>query len=381
MARRLFEDDTQPKVRSTPPPAGSPAGQPSTPPPPIRTTAPRRSGRRWLLWLTILFLLLIIGLLAGLLGLRPDLVGLMRVADWQSTNAAVVSTVAILEATSAAQQQRDVNLLNTQVSLDNYSALLGQTETQQVINDFSTLTAISVNSEQQATQAAQNFAATQAALQQLSTQVQQEFMATQAAITGSLATIQANQPQQNIVIMDGDFVRGTETINNASPSPVWAVSDTGALIAQAANSTILTRRSSYPQQFTLNIGLIAAPTSSYYDILVGMSGTSGSMIRIYHDSTQVTSAALYTIDFAQLHQPDGILVGESLALATAQGLNLPGRDIAVTVKADVQMLTVEVNGTLAFQTQTPTPPADGAVGVQLRSGAQLQILQVLSGAF
>ncbi len=394
MARRLFEDDTQPKVKPTSPPntGQPPAGPPAPPPsgtgrvppnPPIRVTEKRRSGGRWLLWLTILFLLLIIGLLSGLLSMRPDLVGLMRIADWQSTNVGVLSTVSILEATSIAQQQRDINLLNTQVSLDNYSALLGQTETQQVINDFSTLTAVAVNSELQATRAAENFAATQAALQQLSTQVQQEFLATQAAISGSLATIQANQPQQNILIVDGDFVRGTESINSASPSPVWAVSDTGALIAQAANSTVLTRRSSYPQQFTVNIGLVAGSTSSYYDVLLGMNRdtNTGSLLRIYHDSTQVTSVSLYAIDFARLNQPDGILVDDNQALVSAQSLNLPGRDIAVMISINGQDITVEVNGTPALQTKTPTPSSAGSIGVQLRSGAQLQVLQVLSGAF
>jgi hypothetical protein len=241
VARKLFEDDTEPKAKSSP--QGNTVAQPaSLPPNPSRSTPltpagtnplPTKStGRqdktsrsgcgRWAHWFLILFLLLVVGLLFGLLNLRPDLVGLIRIADWRSTNAAVISTVSVLETTNAAQQQRDANLLNTQVSLDNYSALLAQTETQQAVNSFSTLTAVAVVNAQQATRAAEDFAATQSALQQLSTQVQQEFEATQAAITGSLATIEANQPPQNILIVDGDFVRGSESINNASPSLVWA---------------------------------------------------------------------------------------------------------------------------------------------------------------
>jgi hypothetical protein len=334
------------------------------------------------LWLFILFLLLVIGFLFALLNIRPDLVGLMRIADWRSTNAAVFSTVSVLDATNAAQQQRDANLLNTQVSLDNFSALLGQTETQQVVNNFSTITAIAAVNAQQATRAAEDFAATQAALQQLSTRVQQEFEATQAAITGSLATIEANQPPQNILILDGDFVRGSESLNNASPSPVWAASETGALIAQTANATVLTQRSSYPEAFMVNVGIVTAGSSTYYDILLGMSETAtGTTIRVYHDGSKVTNAALFTVSFRDLTQPDGILVNDAEALAAVSSLNLDGRDIAVEARIDGQTLQVEINGVMAFETQTPTLLSQGAIGVQLRSGAQLQVLQVLPGVF
>lgn len=387
MARKLFEDDTDPKASTASTAPKQNIQPPVTPPPPgkhspLPQNRQNRRGGRWALWLLILFLLIVIGFLFALLNLRPDVVGLMRVADWRSTNASVLSTVGALETINAAQQQRDINLLNTQVSLDNFSALLAQTETQQAVNDFSTLTAVAVGNAQQATRAALDFAATQAALQQLSTQVQQEFLATQSALSGSLATIQANQPLQNILILNGDFVRGSETVNNASPSTVWAISDTGALIAQTPNATILTRRSSYPQNFTVNIGIIAANTTSYYDVLIGINeSTSGSLLRIYHDSAQVTSAALYNIRFQDLGQADGVLVNEAQALASAPSLNLVGREIGVMVRVESRNLIVEINGTPAFETQTPTLPSEGAVGVQLRSGAQLQVLQVLPGNF
>lgn len=326
--------------------------------------------------------MLVIGFLFTLLNIRPDLVGLMRVVDYRSTSAALVSTVNILGATNSAQEQRNVDLLNTQVSLDNFSALLGQTETQQVFNNLSTITALAVGNAQQATRAAEDFAATQAALQQLSTQVQQEFEATQAAITGSLATIEANQPPTNILILDGDFVRGTEGTNRASPSSVWAASDTGALIAQTPNATVLTRQSSYPQEFLVNVGIVAADTSTYYDILLGISENGvGTTIRIYHDGTQVTNAALYAVSFRDLASADGILVNDSQSLASAASLNLPDREIALTARVEEQNLTVDINGVPVFETQTPTPLSEGAIGVQLRSGAQLQVLQVLPGAF
>lgn len=96
-----------------------------------------------------------------------------------------------LQATEAAL---NIGLQSTQSALSSNQALLNQTATQSQRFVLATLTAQAVQNEQQRTQIALDYAATQVALQQNATQVELNFQATQAALGNNPAAVNQNTP-------------------------------------------------------------------------------------------------------------------------------------------------------------------------------------------
>ncbi|HEX2618597.1 MAG TPA: hypothetical protein VHL11_00585, partial [Phototrophicaceae bacterium] len=294
------------------------------------------SGGRILLWLLILILLLAFGTVVTIITRKPGFLGLIQIADSHQTESAIQGTMLALQATDQQNQQRDLDLLNTQAALDNFSSRLAQTETQQTVNNNSTLTAVALANEAQATQAALNFAGTQAALQQISTQIQLEFEATQTALSGSFATIEAagNHPQQNVLILNGDFIRGVETSGGQFPvsSPSWAISDTGALVAQTDNATALTQQTMFVNGYTLNIRFTIPSVPAVYDGLFGIDDNGkGYALRLYYNGTQVEKAALFAIDSHDFGNETGLVIDENTALNIASGLGLSGSEFSLEI--------------------------------------------------
>ncbi|MBC8170298.1 MAG: hypothetical protein H7X77_01440 [Anaerolineae bacterium] len=334
---------------------------------------------RALLWLLVLVLLLTIGLLVTIITTRPGTVGLIAIVDLQQTDNAVQFTVAALQATDQSNQQHDLDLQNTQAALNNFASRLSQIETQQAVNDQSTLTAVALANAAQATQAAVSFASTQAALQQIGTQIQQDFEATQTALSDSFATIEANRPPQHILLLEGDFIRGVETTQGQFlTSSAWALSDTGALIAQADNAVALTRLPVTNNAYTVNTRFTATPSAGNYYVIFGLiENAGGYVLRLSYDGTQIYNAALFAINASDLNQSGGIVVDEAAALNIASALVLPGNEITIEIRVDEAQVNASVNGLLLFTTQMPVTPLTGTAGIQLRTGAQLQILQVI----
>lgn len=343
---------------------------------------PRRSNTliRLLLWLLILVMLMTISLLVTLITTRPGTLGLIAIVDLEATNSAVQATVVALQSTDQGNQQRNLDLQNTQAALNNFASRLSQTETQQAVNDQSTLTAVALANAAQATQAAVNFAGTQAALQQIGTQIQQDFEATQTALSASFATIEANRPAQHILMLEGDFIRGVETAAQGQylSSPAWALADTGNLIAQADNALALTKYPVLNNAYTINARFTAAPAAGNYYVIFGLGENAGGYaLRLAYDGVQVYNAALFAINAADLNRPEGVIVDEVAALNIASGLRLSGNEVSVEIRVDGGQVNASVNGTSLFIAQMPVTPLTGTAGIQLRTGAQLQVLQVI----
>jgi hypothetical protein len=336
VSRKLFEEDaTQPRQR--------------------------RNRIRVLLWLLVLLLLVTIATLVTLITVKPDLVGLVRAVDMRQTDSAVQSTFIALQLTDQNNLQRELNVQNTQAALDNFASRLAQTETQQIINSDTTATAVAIANAQQATRAAQDFQSTQAALQQISTQIQEEFEATQTALNSSFATIEANRPPENVMILDGNFVRGVEAAASIPPTTAWAVSDRGILIAQIDDATALIRPVLTPLHYTINARITPKSTQADYDILLALvEDQTGYILRLYHDGEQLTGAALMPGD-------------ESVVLSEVNNLTLTASELAVEVLIDNSQIQAVVNG-LPLLTLVVADLNQGMSGVRLPAGAQLQTL-------
>lgn len=97
------------------------------------------------------------------------------------------------DANAVAATQNALVALSTLAALNNEGALLAQTATQSARFALATRTADALNSAQQMTQVALDYAATQARLQQNATQVEIDFRATRAALDRAATAV--NQPQ------------------------------------------------------------------------------------------------------------------------------------------------------------------------------------------
>lgn len=97
------------------------------------------------------------------------------------------------DANAVAATQNALVALGTLAALNNESALLAQTATQSARFGLATRTADALNSAQQMTQVALDYAATQARLMQNATQVEIDFRATRAALDRAATAV--NQPQ------------------------------------------------------------------------------------------------------------------------------------------------------------------------------------------
>jgi hypothetical protein len=339
-------------------------------------TQPRtkRNRIRILLWLLVLLMLITIATLVTLITLQPNLVGLMPIADFSRTNSAVQSTAIALQATDQINLQRGLDLQNTEAALGNFASRLAQTETQQVINGNTTSTAIALANAAQATQAAQDFQGTQSALRQESTRIQQQFEATQTALAQRFATIEANRPAENVTLLNGNFVRGVESAEQITPSIAWGTSDTGTLIAQADNATALLRPATTPPNYTINARITPKREAANYDVLLGViEGGGGYTLRLYHNGTQLTGAALLPINSAEFINPNGLPVDDSTAVAVIRDLTLTASELAVEILVNGTEVRATVNGLTLFTTQIPDLSA-GMIGVQLREESQLQTL-------
>lgn len=97
------------------------------------------------------------------------------------------------DANAVAATQNALVALGTLAALNNEGALLAQTATQSARFALATRTADALNSAQQMTQVALDYAATQARLMQNATQVEIDFRATRAALDRAATAV--NQPQ------------------------------------------------------------------------------------------------------------------------------------------------------------------------------------------
>jgi hypothetical protein len=314
----------------------------------------------------------------------------MRIVDFAQTNAAfngtINGTISALQITAQRQQQRELDFQSTQAALGNFALRLGQTETQQAINVQSTSTAVALGNAQQATQAALNFASTQAALQQTSTQIQRDFMATQTALGSSFATIAANRPAHNVMILNGDFIAGQENADLVQMplSSAWARSDTGALIAQTDHATLFVRHLTAMPNYTVKLRFTATASPKAYDVLLGVTETQpGYTLRLVYDGVQITSAAMYPADFRSLTLDSGLIIDPNTVLMVVTGLTLSpiNNDYNLEVQIDGTNVQASLNTLPILALQVTQPPSilnsELRVGVQFGIGAQLRELRLI----
>jgi hypothetical protein len=333
---------------------------------------------RTVLWIVILLLLLAFGLLAALVQMRPDLIGLARIVDQDATAVAVGGTINALEQTAQANeaaiqanQAEALALQSTRAVLVNQANLISQTETQQAVNQASTATAAALQSAQQATQAALNLAATQQALQLAATQVQLDFFATQTALFESFPG-PTPTPLPNLTYLDEDFVNSPETINwQALPVLAgWGVTSDGRLIAQVDNATLLTTRTQFGPAYALNVEWVPiSGVEAHYDILLGIRPTtdnqqmSGLVLRLTHDGQSLIGADLYALPGAPLTVDGRTNLEGATLILSAGDRNIAATQIALRLEIRGETLNILINGE-SIMTVGMAEPITGALGVQ-----------------
>lgn len=356
---------------------------------------PRARRHRWLLWLLVLLLLGSFALVTGLVVYQPGALGLARIPDLRASDEAAAArirqTEQALDATAAALTDRDQASLDrdralqgTLAALANRENLLGQTLTQQALNDSATRTAVVVINAQQATQAAQAVAATQAALVQTATAVQRDFEATQTALLSQLPTA-VPPPPASLLTLDAGFVTGGEA-NRWDAVPLvegWALTDANALLARLPGATLLTAWGDFGE----NYGLLAdmtppadTTTPTDYVVLFGLDQT-GHALYITVERGAVTQVAIYEVGAQSVMaaQPDGLTPQPERLRALVRGLAIPADRVAVRLDITGGTVRVTINDQPLTDADLALPVMRvvGAVGVRLPVGAQVLRLRVL----
>lgn len=127
------------------------------------------------------------------------------------------------DANAVAATQNALVALGTLAALNNEGALLAQTATQSARFALATRTADALNSAQQMTQVALDYAATQARLMQNATQVEIDFRATRAALDRAATAV--NQPQGSSNL-SGDASAALLAAPTTTPTPTASASPT-----------------------------------------------------------------------------------------------------------------------------------------------------------
>ena len=371
----ISEDTTRHRTPSSPPPKN------------------RKRGFRWMAWMMLGVLTLGLGTGTAILVARPDIYGLEFRGNLTLTAGAISQTESALQSTAQA---------NAQVSRDNFAtstALSGQIgnvvaqQTGIAQDQLNTQTAVAIQNEQNATQAALNFQNTQVAANQQATQIALDFAMTQAALNQSatqnaldFATQVASIPTPTITpiptntpSLQDSFIGGVDASQWRFASVAdWGFHTGGGLISTRDGSWLITQQSDYTQYRFDAVIQPLAQAGNYVMILnIGANGDNLA-VRFAYDGTQMVAVSIITFVIDDFLSDSGLL-----AVANPEMINLPltipktRQNIALSIAVNNQTITIMIDASTALTYTLETPISPGAVGIQLPKDTVLETILVL----
>lgn len=372
----------------------------------------RRRGCMWMMGLLILLLSVGFAGISTVVLFRPDVVGLALNGDVTATAVSLGRTAQALEATQDTLITRAANIASTdaafvarsfdqestQAALENYESLLYRLATQDARDAIATQTTVAIANAQQATQAALEFEATQAAFDRIATQVELEYQGTQAALNreataavlGFSTRAPAGQDIQTQTVeptitaqplfTDG-FQGGLQAgLWQFGASADWTLAGDDTLAASRNGSWLLTRNNNL-RDYTLNVSLsplVGTGFAADYFILLNiqpeMDANGGLAVRLSYDGERLTAVGLYRIRRADILDDLGLFdsISGMAALQAVQTSIAPDPMLDVRVSVNEGRVTVTTNGVLSLDVPLDSAPLPGAVGLQVPEGARLR---------
>ncbi len=380
------------------------------PPATVRDLARKMRRRTSLLIISIIAILLIsLGWIVTLtlIAYRPDLIGYDQVRDMDATAAVFQQTAVVLGDTGQLLDSRAIDLnataqsvavggianVETQTALEDREATFDQSATQTMLDTAATQTGVAVENARQSTQAAVEFASTQAAFDRQATQAEIDFQGTQAAINREATAVAMNfatappevaptfAPIPSPLFNEGFVTSGLDSGRwNLSEFTDWELADDGSIVAQRSGAWLLTQRDDLTD-YGFIVDFEPLPGSSqaafYYVPLNATIGEDrGVTVELFYDGTQISAVGLYTLEGAVF---DGPFWEASLPEIETQFISVVPEDGFVTVQVEVrgERVTVYLEGQAVLDVFLAETLPQGAVGVSLPEGTRVERLALL----
>ena len=319
--------------------------------------SPKKDKRRTvlLLWMVSLVMAWTLAAIASLVMQRPHVFGLATFNDLTETHV-------MFDQTRQALEEQRLNNDSTALALSNRQQRLDQFETQIAINAQASLTADALVNAQQATQAALNYQATEAAVQREATQIELNYRSTQAALnqeaTANALGFGTEAPVTPMVNMNARWQTSNLADWEFTADETWLATRNGAwLISNEMNL----------MNYTFDITLVPSNAGDYYVLL---NAPNGLALNLTYGNGELQRVRLMQMTYEQLQ--NGLDTVNSVALFDVQ-TSLPTNNI-LTVHVDWQNkhLIATVNGASVIDIGVDIDLPAGGVGIQVPQGTTIQ---------
>ena len=375
-------------------------------PPLLPADQPRRQRRSAFAMLAATAALLSVTLIGGVVTLvyRPDAVGLAARDDASATAAVLGATREVLETqidglalTFDANEAQAVANASTAQAIESQQAQLAAEGTQAALDAEATQTRIAANNAQQATNAALAFEGTRAAFDRMATQVEIEYQGTQAALSREATAValgfatlapsgqdilsQTPPPTLTAIPLftDGSAATLSGAVWDYQQVDDWLLNPEGRLVARRSGAWLLTRDSFQDYALTVHLRPVTGPglAADYYVLLGIPADGPGLALRLSYDGERLTAAALVRATRAQVLNVVDVFAGQLSVIETTPVDAPPAERLDIRADRRGSRLTVVVNGQMVFDTSLDSATPNGALGLQIPVGAQIEHVVLL----